>query len=249
MSRALARGLLVIETLAGADEQGLGPTAVAEAAEIDKATASRILQTLIDTGYVVHDDVTRRYRLTGKIRNLAQGVGDQLDLRAVARPHLRRLNEELNETVHLGVMHGDHIVYLDKLESTNSIQLVSAIGQWMPLHSTSLGKSMLAELPDEELEDVLATIDFTPRTERTITNVEDFRRAIDKTRADGYSTDDRENEPAGACVAAAVVDFDGRPVGAISISGPEFRIRHRFVELGEAVREAARAIGQELGAR
>ena len=66
MSRALARGLLVIETLAGADEQGLGPTAVAEAAEIDKATASRILQTLIDTGYVVRDDVTRRYRLTGK---------------------------------------------------------------------------------------------------------------------------------------------------------------------------------------
>lgn len=249
MSRALARGLAVFEELAEADRSGLGPSAVAEAVGIDKATVSRILHTLMDAGYVVQDETTRLYRLTGKILRLALGVRDQLELSSVARPHLRRLSQELNETVHLGVLQYLSIVYLDKVESANSIQLVSAIGQTMPLHSTALGKAILAALSKEDLEAKLARMDLKPRTGHTITNIDDFREEIRRTQQRGYATDDRENEPGGACVACAIVDVDNQPVGAISVSGPDFRIRDHFATFGEAVRTTAYAIARDLGAK
>jgi DNA-binding IclR family transcriptional regulator len=140
------------------------------------------------------------------------------------------------------------VVYLDKLESPSSIQLVSRVGQLMPLHSTSLGKAILATLPVDEREQRLARMDFAPRTDRTITSVAAFREEIALTQSRGYAIDDRENEPLGACVAAAIVDPEGRPVGAISVSGPHYRIRGRFEEIGMTVRAAATMIAMELGA-
>jgi len=140
------------------------------------------------------------------------------------------------------------VIYIDKLEAENSIQLVSAIVQTMPLHSTSLGKAMLAALPDEERERIYVRIDFMPRTDRTIRDLATFRVDIRRAQLRGYSTDDRENEPFGACVGAAIVGADGRPVGAISVSGPSFRIHHRLQYFGERVRAVAGAIAPELGA-
>jgi DNA-binding IclR family transcriptional regulator len=247
VTRALARGLDVLEALAAADDGWLGPSAIAQEVGLDKATVSRLLQTLVATGYVTRDQSTRRYRLSAKILRVAHGVSARLDLLSLVQPHLRQLRDELDETVHLGVREDLRVVYLDKLESTNSIQLVSAVGQTMPLHSTSLGKAMLAALPDAEVEEQLARMDFVRRTERTICNVGEFREEIRRTRRRGYATDDRENEPLGACVAAAIVGAGGRPVGAISVAGPHFRIRDHFEAFGDRVRATAAAIALELG--
>ncbi|MFH1330746.1 MAG: IclR family transcriptional regulator [Actinomycetota bacterium] len=248
LTRTLARGLAVLEVLAEVDERGLGPSAIAEAVGLDKATVARLVHTLVATGYVARDPVARRYRLTAKILRVAHGVSARLDLLSLVRPHLRRLRDELNETVHLGVMEDLRVVYLDKLESANSIQLVSAVGQTMPLHSTSLGKAMLAAMPDVELEETLARMDFAPRTDRTIRDVAEFRQEIRRTRQRGYATDDRENEPLGACVAAAIVGADGRLVGAISVAGPHFRIRDHFEAFGQGAQATAAAIAHDLGA-
>ncbi len=248
MTRTLSRGLGVLEALARADEDGLGPSALGQRVDLDKATVSRLLRTLVEAGYVAQDETTRRYRLTGRILWLAHRASVRLDLRSVAHPHLTALRDELGETVHLGVMDDLRIVYVDKLEADNSIQLVSAIGQTMPLHSTSLGKAMLAALPDEERERTYARMDLSPRTDRTIRDLPTLREEIRRTRLRGYSTDDRENEPFGACVGAAIVRADGRPVGAISVAGPYFRIRGRLPCFGERVRAVAVAIARELGA-
>jgi DNA-binding IclR family transcriptional regulator len=248
VTRTLSRGLDVLEALALANEQGLGPSAIGQRVSLDKATVTRLLRTLIENGYVTQDETTRRYRLTGKILWLAHRATVRLDLRSVARPHLTALRDELGETVHLGIMEDLRVVYVDKLEAENSIQLVSAVGQTMPLHSTSLGKAMLGALPDEEREGKYARMDFQPRTDRTILDLATFREEIRQTQLRGYSTDDRENEPFGACVGAAIVGADGRPVGAVSISGPHFRIHDRLQYFGERARAAAGAIGRELGA-
>jgi DNA-binding IclR family transcriptional regulator len=248
VTRTLSRGLDVLEALARADEDGLGPSALGQQVDLDKATVTRLLRTLVEAGYVTQDETTRRYRLTGRILWLAHRATVRLDLRSVARPHLTALRDELGETVHLGVMDGLGVVYVDKLEADNSIQLVSAIGQTMPLHSTSLGKAMLAALPDEEREGMYARMDLSPRTDRTIRDLPTLREEIRRTKLRGYSTDDRENEPFGACVGAAIVRADGRPVGAISVSGPYFRIRDRLPYFGERVRAVAGAIARELGA-
>ncbi len=231
VTRTLSRGLDVLEALARANEDGLGPSAIGQRVSLDKATVTRLLRTLVEAGYVTQDEATRRYRLTGRILWLAHRATVRLDLRSVARPHLAALRDELGETVHLGVMEGLGVVYVDKLEAANSIQLVSAIGQTMPLHSTSLGKAMLAALPDEEREATYARMDLSRRTDRTILDLTAFREEIRRTQLCGYSTDDRENEPFGACVGAAIVGADGRPVGAISISGPSFRIHDRLAVL------------------
>jgi DNA-binding IclR family transcriptional regulator len=248
VTRTLSRGLDVLEALARGDGYGLGPSAIGQRAGLDKATVTRLLRTLVEAGYVTQDEATRRYRLGGRILWLAHRVTAGLDLRSVARPHLMALRDELGETVHLGVMDDVHVVYVDKLEAENSIQLVSAVGQTMPLHSTSLGKAMLAAIPDEERERIYARIDFSPRTERTICDLAAFREEIRLTQRRGYSTDDRENEPFGACVGAAIVGAAGRPVGAISIAGPHYRIHDRLEHFGDRVRAVAAAIARELGA-
>ena len=248
MTRSLSRGLDVLEALARASEHELGPSAIAQRVRLDKATVTRLLRTLVEGGYVAQDEASRRYRLTGRILWLAHGVAVRLDLRSVARPHLTALRDELGETVHLGVMEDLRVVYVDKLEADNSIQLVSAIGQTMPLHSTSLGKAMLAALPDAEREAIYARMDFLPRTDRTIRDLPTFRRAIRDTQRLGYSTDDRENEPFGAALGAAIFGAEGRPVGAISIAGPHFRIHDRLQYFGERARAVAGTIAQELGA-
>ncbi len=248
VTRTLSRGLDVLEALARADEDGLGPSALGQRVDLDKATVTRLLRTLVEAGYVTQDETTRRYRLTGRILWLAHRAPIRLDLRSVARPHLIALRDELGETVHLGVMEDLRVVYVDKLEADNSIQLVSAIGQTMPLHSTSLGKAMLAALPDEEREGKYARMDLTRRTERTILDLAAFREEIRRTQRRGYATDDRENEPFGACVGAAIVGADGRPLGALSISGPYFRIHDRLRFFGERARAVAGAIARELGA-
>jgi DNA-binding IclR family transcriptional regulator len=247
-TRTLARGLSVLEALAGASETGLGPSAISQALGLDKATVTRLLATLVQTDYVVRDPLTRRYRLTGKILRLAQGVTEGLDLRRVAQPHLEALRARLRETVHLAVMEDVSVVYIQKLEAEHSIQLVSAVGQVMPLHSTALGKAILAALPHREREAKFARIDFVPRTERTIRTLDALREEIERTRARGFAIDDRENEPQGACVAAAVVGPSGEPVGAISVSGPYFRMHDHVDEFGEQVRAAAAFIAWDLGA-
>jgi DNA-binding IclR family transcriptional regulator len=247
-TRTLSRGLAVLEALASADELGLGPSAVGEKVGLDKATVTRLLRTLVETGYVAQDEVSRRYRLTGKILRLAHGVTAQLDLQRVARPHLKRLREDVGETVHLGVREGLEVFYVDKLVSDNSIQLVSEVGQTMPLHTTSLGKAIVATLSEADREALYRQMDFAPRTSRTIRSVEQFREEIARTQARGYAIDDRENEDFGACVAVAIVGADGRAVAALSVSGPDFRVRAHFDRFGQRAREAALAIARELGA-
>jgi DNA-binding IclR family transcriptional regulator len=247
-TRTLARGLDVLEALASADEAGFGPSAIAELVCLDKATVTRLLRTLVENGYVAQDDESRRYRLTGKILRLAHGVRAQVDLQRISQPYLRRLREDVGETVHLGVMEGLAVYYVDKLASANSIQLVSAVGQTMPLHTTSLGKAILAALPELEREAIYSQMDFAPRTARTIRSLAEFREEITRTQARGYAVDDRENEDFGACVAVAILGADGRPVGAISVSGPDFRVRDHFDRFGRRAREAAQGIARELGA-
>jgi DNA-binding IclR family transcriptional regulator len=247
-TRTLLRGLEVIEALSGVDAVGTGPSAIGEAIGLDRGTVSRLLRTLVSAGWVRQDVATRRYRLSSKILRLAANVRVHLDLRVAAAPYLPRMRDQLGETVHLGVMEDLGVVYLDKLESPSSIQLVSRVGQVMPLHTTALGKAILAALPDVERDARIARMDFAPRTDRTITSAAAFREEIEITRSRGYAIDDRENEPLGACVAAAIVGPSRRPVGAISVSGPHYRIRGRFEEIGRVVRSTAEDVALELGA-
>jgi IclR family KDG regulon transcriptional repressor len=247
LTRALHRGLLVLEAIAtrGGDG-GLGVTDIATDSGIDKATAARLAQTLCALGYAYQDKATRRYRLTGRLLWLGAAYRSSLDLPRHSGPHLAELRRRCDETVHLGVRELDRIVYIAKLETQRPVQIGSAVGQTMPLHTTALGKALLSAMPTGDREELIASLDLTPRTAQSITTVERLRREIEATTSRGYSIDDRENEETIICVGAPIVNVIGEVLGAISVSGPSFRIEDSIEELGELCRKTAANIGADL---
>ena len=251
-TRTLLRGLAVLETLAESAD-GASLTEIAIAIDLDRATVTRLLQTLSHAGYVRNDPQTRRYRLSGKIMRLAGGAGSQLDLRVTAKPYLVALRDTANETVHLGILDEVTVTYIDKIESGRSIGLISSVGQSHPLHYTALGKALLSALPDHELRPRLARLSeqgLARKTSRTITTIAELTQALGQARERGFAIDDRESEDNVTCVAAPIIGGDnGATLAAVSISGPTFRMAGQMDELGRAVRRTADEVSLELGGR
>lgn len=246
-TRALHRGLRILDLLATqSDDSGLRITDIAAAVELDKATTTRLLQTLIAVGYVYQEPDSKVYRLTGKLLRLAGAFESRLEVPRRIRPALARLRDDTGLTVHFGVRVGDRVTYLLKLESSAPVVVASAVGQSMPLTTTSLGKSILAALPVDELEDIVATLPFERRTERSIVDDVALHRELERTRRRGYAVDDRENEYSISCVGSAVLDARGTVLGAISAAGPSYVVAGRFEELGIRCRETADAVRELL---
>lgn len=245
-ARTLLRGLRLLELLAEGCEGSV--TQLSLATGLNKGTASRLLATLRDAGYL-RQDARRQFHLTGKVLRLADGYTVQLDLRGVAHPFLARLRDEVDETVHLGVMDGDQVVYIDKLEAKRSLRLVSRLGHTEPVYSTSLGRAILSRLPRAERARLLASAVLEPRTPRTITEPRALLKLLEETEARGYAVDNEENQEEVACVGAAIVDVRGAPIAAVSCSGPAGRILERVGRLGQMCQQTAQAISDDLAGR
>ena len=246
----LARGLRLLDALADQGTlRGSSLTELAQTAGLNKATAFRLLNTLHTHGYVEKDPDTERYHLGLRILFLSSALLQNLDLRIRAAPILADLMQRINETVHLGVLDKDSVVYIDKVECSNSVRMHSRVGMHMPACSTGLGKAILAHVPAPLLDQVLKA-GLVPRTPNTITDEKAMRAHLEMTRARGYAADDCENEEGIRCVAAPVFDHIGTVIGAISTSGPGSRMTlEHALELGPVVKEAARQISQRMGSR
>jgi DNA-binding IclR family transcriptional regulator len=245
-TRTLLRGLQVLEALARSPEP-LGPTRVADAVDLDKATAGRLLFTLAEAGYVQAAD-HGTYRLTARLLELAQAAPLAPQLRERARPHLLALRDATGETVHLGIREEARVVYIDKFEGTHPVRLVSAVGQSMPVHTTALGKAALAWMDEGSRERLLADLVLEPRTERSITTGEELRRELRAARARGFAIDDRENEEHATCVGAPILGPGDEVQAMISVSGPSYRVMDAVDELGARCRSTADEISNELTA-
>lgn len=243
-TRTLMRGLQVLEVLASSSEP-MGPTRIGAMTGLDKATIGRLLFTLAAAGYA-RQERDGSYRVTGRVLHLASGVSLASELRELARPRLVELRDVTGETVHLGVREGEHVVYIDKIEGTHPVRLVSAIGQTMPLHTTALGKAALAAMDVREREPLLARLELARRTERSIGTLVALRVELDRTATRGYAVDERENEDHVVCVGAAVADSEHRVVGLVSVSGPSYRVADRVAELGSMCRGTTAAISADL---
>ena len=137
-----------------------------------------------------------------------------------------RLSQAQGETVNNGVLYQNEVLYIDRVEPVNYLKLDKSIGSTDPLHSTSLGKVLIAFLEPEEQVGLLNRLDFTATTPNTITDLNTFRQVLQKVRAQGYAFDRQELSMELNCVAAPVFDDHGSVCSAISISGPA----HRFNE-------------------
>jgi IclR family KDG regulon transcriptional repressor len=234
------------------DEQSieLGITEMSEALGLHKSTAAGLVYTLEDNGYLDQDVANRKYRLGFKLLERAFTLLDQIDVREAALPRIQELRDWCDESVNLAVRDGGQVVYIENLRTTRSLGMRSKVGYRAHMHSTALGKAILAELSQREVEQVIAEWGLVAFTNRTLTDRERFLEELVQTRQRGFAIDDEENEMGVRCVAAPIFDHTGQPVAAVSVSGPLLRFSlPELPRYGEKVREAALAISRSLGYR
>lgn len=249
VTRTLMRSLAVLECFAECDrDHGLSLTEVASRARIDKATALRLLTTFCVAGYLRRDETTHLYSLTAKVLQFTRGISWYQAIIEQSKPHLVRLCAEVVEVVHLGLLEEGRIIYIDKLEANQSVKLVSAVGQDMPLNTTALGKALMAYRVQAGASLDEFSDQFETRTSRSLTKKEELIREFERTRERGYSIDDNENQEGVICVGAPIFDRTAWPIAAISVSGPDFRMRKRLTEIGTKCRKIADAISMDLSA-
>lgn len=232
-----------------AEERGVSFAELSRGTEMNKSTLLRLLAPLQDFALVEQDPLSDRYRVGVKSLQWAEACIAGLRLRHIAAPFLRELMEASHETVHLVVYDHGHVVYIDKVESSNTIRMFSRIGSRMPAYCTAVGKSFLAYLPESAFEDAV-TQGLAQRTDNTLTTPEALRDDLERIRLRGYAVDDEENEAGVRCIGAPIFDHSARVAAALSVSGPTSRITPEQVEhLGRLVKGVSEQISEHLGFR
>ncbi|PRY84685.1 DNA-binding transcriptional regulator KdgR [Donghicola tyrosinivorans] len=246
---AVLKVFAVLESLV--DEKRVGLAELAQTAMTSKTTAHRLLQTMIELGYVEQDPETEKYSLTLKLFSLgARTLSGQADLLRVADREMGKLSRATGESINLGVLDGtDHrVAYIHKYDSAYSLSMHSTLGKRNPIHSTSLGKALLAWRSEDEINDRLAQMDLVKLAPKTITDTEALRSELIRIHAQGYAEEIEESEAGVRCMATPVLDHAGRSVGAISIAFPLFRFDEaKKPEYVALLREAGRAASASLG--
>lgn len=214
----------VLEALVELKQASLGD--IAQRAMTSKATAHRLLHTMADLGYVAQDPVTERYHVTlGLFSLAARSLSGQTDLIRVADRVMGRLSRATGESINLGVLDGREqlVTYIHKYDSIHNLSLTSTLGLRNPLHSTSLGKALLAWRDESEVRDRLSGLPMRKVAPNTITDTETLIAQIAQIRDQGYSEEIEESEAGVRCMAVPILDHMGKSVAAISVSFPLFR--------------------------
>jgi IclR family KDG regulon transcriptional repressor len=251
--QTIKRASSILDIL-GQSSQGISIRELSTKIKLPKGTIHRLLSSLSYFGYVHQDPKTRNYFLGLKLVELGQLLLSQLDLRKEAESFLRDLAEKTKETVHLVFLDRNEIVYIDKLETDQNpsgLRMASRVGLRNPAHSCAVGKVLLADLPEEALNNFIREKGLPKRTENTITNSTHLKEHLNLVRTQGYAIDDEENEKGIRCVAAPIRNEVRRAVAAVSISGPAFRITKKVIQesLRKEVMETALKISLRLGFR
>jgi DNA-binding IclR family transcriptional regulator len=244
---SVQRALDILNLFEGSRTE-LGNNEIARMLGMDPSTAAGLVYTLKLNNYLDQNPESRKYRLGMKLAERASVLMDQIDLRKVATPTLEKVRRWSGESVNLAIRDHDDVVYIERLFGQQSLGIRSELGKRARLHSTALGKAILANMRAEECQTILSGYEFTPITPKTITNQEDFTAELERVRDEGFAVDEEENELGGRCLAAAIFDASGRPVAALSISVPIQRLpRERIPSYGMRIREAALEISRNLG--
>jgi DNA-binding IclR family transcriptional regulator len=219
----------------------VGVTELAEELDHSKSTVHSHLRTLEEQEVIVREN--GGYRLSIRILDMARHVRDQIGNYDVIREEVEKLAEETGEIAQFGVEEYDHVTYFYKATGDQGVETASRVGKQQPMHSTALGKTILAYRPSERVEETVDNLEFTERTPYTITDREELYAELETIRERGYGIDDEENIEGLRCIAAPV-RADERVLGALSISGPSSRFTDERLhgELADSVTRSANVI-------
>ncbi|MBW5252583.1 IclR family transcriptional regulator [Streptomyces sp. NBC_01220] len=245
---AVTRALDVLELFLHGDGTLSAPE-VTRKLQLPRTTVHELLTTLAARSYLVTiPDQPGRYRLGVRTYQLGSRYAEQLDLAAEGQQVARQVAETCGETVHVAILEGTDVIYIAKVDSTHAVRMVSAAGRKLPAHCTSVGKMLLAALPERELDARLEGLELTGMTPDSITDEAALREALASVRERGIAVEHRESNPDVSCVAAPVRDRSGRVVAALSVSVPMIRwTEEREAELAALAAEGAEALSGRLG--
>jgi IclR family KDG regulon transcriptional repressor len=231
-------------------ETELGVGELARRLGLAKSTVFRLLATLAAERLVEKNPRTGKYRLGLKLYELGAIVSTHLDLHEAVATYIDDLRNKTGETVHVAILDGDEVVYVERRESPQTLRLWGRVGHRNRAHRTSTGKVLLAHLPPDELDRVLARRPLDAKTPHTITDPEVLKRELDRVRRQGWAINVNESEVGVASVAAPIRDASGKVVAAISVAGPTLRFTPQAVQrfVAETTATAA-AISARLGYR
>jgi sugar lactone lactonase YvrE/DNA-binding IclR family transcriptional regulator len=245
--QALTRGVQLLDLIAGFSRPPRYSDLLARTG-MPKGTLHRLLQALVEERLLSFDSRDQTYRLGARLFEWAHKVWDDFDLRGAAEPELERLRDLSGEAVRLGVLDEDTVLYIDQREVAQPLRLNNGVGSRVAVHSSGLGKAILAHLPLEQQRALLAEMPREANTPNTITDPEELIRQLDLTKARGYAVSVDEQHVGISSVAAPVLNHRAEPIGAIGIIGPSFRLPvDRLHALGRDVIEAARRTSGNIG--
>ncbi len=245
---AVARALRLLE-LFSATEPDLDLMTISRRGVMPKSTVFRYLTTLEDLGYIERDASAGTYHLGLKLFQLGQVAVNRLDIRAVARPSMKELARRYQESINIGMLNRQHVVLIDVVESSRSIRRGATLGDRDALHSTAIGKAILAYQGPEAVE-ALAQTDGLPRfTPHTLTEPAALVDDLLGVRQRGYSLDTEEGEIGLCCVGVPIFDHHGQVSYALSLSAPAARLPLPLAhEIGSELVTYGARISEALGA-
>jgi IclR family KDG regulon transcriptional repressor len=217
---SLHKGFAIIEYLSKYGEMSI--QRLSEELDMNKSTVFRFLATLCSLGYVQQNPVSRQYSLTFKFFQIGREKNINMTLASQVRPFMEMLLKETGESVHLAVLQGLKVLYIDQVESSNTLRVNVEIGKTFPAYSVGVGKAILAYMPETEVISLFQGEVFIKFTERTIDSLDDLLEDLKQIRKRGYALDNEECMAELACIAVPLFSL-GAPVAAISVTFPRFR--------------------------
>lgn len=241
--QSLANGLKVLECF-GKGREALTLMDVTRPLGWTKTSAYRYLATLTSLGYLEIDEASRRYRPTVKVLNLGYAALNALAFPELALPVLERLSRQFDESTNMAVLDGSDVVYVARTGSKRILATNLHVGSRLPAYCTSMGKVLLAFLPDAEQERRLKKIPYTKYTPKTITNPVKLRRVLGEVRRQGYAVNDQELDLGLRSCSVPLFDKQGKSIAAINVS--TLSVRTSVEEVVDKFVPALTAASQEI---
>ena len=246
-SNAVERALSIFELIAES-QNGLSNSDLSRRLQIPKSSASYILRVLEKRHYLQRDE-RGKYRLGLKLVSLTRDALTHLDIREIAKPILEQfLQKSRLAEAHLAVLDNGRAVYVEKVESQSFVKMDIWVGHRLPIHTTAIGKALVAYLPESETLQILSLRGMEKKTRKSINNPQKYLRELEKVRQYGFAIDDEENAEGVRCVASPIFDANGKVTAALGTSTIIMQLNEtQLPKVVEMIKDAAAKVSQRLG--
>lgn len=247
MPTSIQRAISILDAFTS-EQPEIGVREIARKLGLHPSTVGRLLATLTKLGILAQNDTNHHYRLGSKVLQWSAVYLGSLDLQKVTRPHMEELREKTQESVSLYVPSGNERVLIERLDTSHFMRVVTQIGQRMPLYAGASGKVFLSFLPLEKREEVLKDLKIEKLTATTIVDPKALRKELDTIRKQGYAISHGERVEGVVSLSAPLFNFRNQVIGAISVSGPTFRLpEDKVSQFIKPLLQATSRISQAMG--